>query len=171
MTSHGVLNPNMEAKSQLLSLKKPLGVWFICLNVRSWLYYAKNKINLGLVFRVWSSFLIDLILNTSAKPHLLKVMPCRNPRRTWDLRLGTPFEVVGPNIHAFIHLNWLGTHVNRPLEVPISDTVSVTFPYLNKTNYPMTYWLCPRAELLVCFLFLLVQKFVHEWMYVDECRS
>ena len=51
--------------------------------------------------RIGSSFLFDLTLNTSPKPHLQKVMPCElHPCHIWNLGLGTPFEVVSSNFHA-----------------------------------------------------------------------
>ena len=49
-----------------------------------------------LVLRVGSSFLLD----TSHKPHLQKVLPCRHPCHPWDLGLGTPCDVVSPNFQA-----------------------------------------------------------------------
>ena len=52
------------------------------------------------MLRVESSFLLDPTLNTSPKPHLQKVLWCRHPCHTWDLELGTPYEVVSPNFHA-----------------------------------------------------------------------
>ena len=38
-------------------------------------------------------------LNTNPKPHLQEVLPCRHPCHTWDLRLGTPCEVVSPHFY------------------------------------------------------------------------
>jgi hypothetical protein len=56
--SHGVPSPTHISKSQLLSLKNIM------------------KIFVGFVLRVGSSFLLDLILNTSPKPHLQKMLSC-----------------------------------------------------------------------------------------------
>ena len=58
---------NMEGKSQLLNLNKPLkyGLYSLKLNPS----YFIQKL-LGLVLRVGSSFLLDPTLNTSPKPHL-----------------------------------------------------------------------------------------------------
>ena len=33
-------------------------------------------------------------------PHLQKVLPCRHPCHTWNLGLGTPWELVSPNFRA-----------------------------------------------------------------------
>ena len=41
-------------------------------------------------------------LNTSPNPHLQNVLPCEHSCYTWDLRLGTMYEVVSPNFHALL---------------------------------------------------------------------
>ena len=49
-------------------------------------------------------------LNTSPKPHSKKTIPCRYPCYTWDLRFGTPREVVSPNFHVlngWDYTDWL----------------------------------------------------------------
>ena len=67
-------SPNMEAKSQLLSLKKPLQYGFISIEVGSWLFCIKY---------LWDScFLLDPTLNTSLEPHLQKELLWWY---TWDL--------------------------------------------------------------------------------------
>ena len=48
----------------------------------------------------WISFLLDPTRNTSPKHDLKKVLPCRHPCHSWDLGLGTLYEVVSPNFHA-----------------------------------------------------------------------
>jgi hypothetical protein len=47
-----------------------------------------------------SSLLLDPTPNTSPKPHLQKVLPCRHPCHTWDLGLRTLCDAVSPNFHA-----------------------------------------------------------------------
>ena len=76
---------DMEAKSQLLSLKTPLKYGLYSLK-HDHDYVMLNMI--GLVLRVRSSFLLNPTLNTSPKPHLQKVFPCRPPCHTWNLGLG-----------------------------------------------------------------------------------
>jgi hypothetical protein len=50
-------SPNMEAKSQLLRLKKPIKIWLMISKVGSWFF---NEIFLwGLLLRVGSSSLLD----------------------------------------------------------------------------------------------------------------
>jgi hypothetical protein len=123
-------SPNVEAKSQLLSLKIIIKVPTsddISFEVGSWLVYAEKYIS-GLVLRVGINFLLDLTLNT--KSHALS---CKHPCHTWDLRLGILCEVVSPNFHALN--NWdcmdgpqvtgdldLGPCVNRPLNWYLGDS-------------------------------------------------
>ena len=54
----------------------------------------------ALVLKYGSSFLLNPTLNTSYKPPLHKVLLCTHPCHTWDLRLGSPCEVVSPNFLA-----------------------------------------------------------------------
>ena len=68
----------METKSQLLSFK----IWLIIITIEIWFFYA--NVFAGLVSRVGSSFSLDPTLNTSPKPHLGKVWPCRHPHHTHD---------------------------------------------------------------------------------------
>ena len=84
--SHEVPIPNMEAKSQLLSLTKALKYGLYSLKAD--LDYLMQKHLSGLVLRVGSSFLLEPTLNTSPKSHLQKSLPCRHPCHTWDLGLG-----------------------------------------------------------------------------------
>ena len=95
--SHGsqVPSPTHISKSQLLSLKKPLKS--SCLSLKSDLRFYMQKINRGICIECKK---LDPTLNTSVKPHLQKVLSCRHPRPTWDLRLETPCEVVSPNFSA-----------------------------------------------------------------------
>ena len=81
-------SPNMDAKSQPLSLKNLFKAWFISIKVRSWLFYANFLWDF--LLRVESSFLLDPTLNTSSDPHLQRVLPCRHYCHylglgTWDL--------------------------------------------------------------------------------------
>ena len=55
---------------------------------------------MGLILRMGSSFLLDLILNTSPKPRLQKVLHVGIHCHIWDLGLGTPRELVSLNFHA-----------------------------------------------------------------------
>ena len=68
--------------------------------MKSDLDYFMKRIFMGLVLRIGSRFLLDPTLNTNPKPHLQKVLLCRHPCHTWDLKLGTMCEVESPNIHA-----------------------------------------------------------------------
>jgi len=67
--------------------------------------------------------LFEAALNTSPKPHLQKVLPCRHPCHTRGLGHGTLCEVASPDFHALNgrdctdgpQLTWdLGPHVNWP---------------------------------------------------------
>ena len=68
--------------------------------------YSRTLINVEkifgkLVLRVGSSFSLNSTCNTSPKPHLQKVLPCRHLCHTWDLGLGTwnLCEVASLNFH------------------------------------------------------------------------
>ena len=67
--------------------QETIKIWLIIMKVGSWLFYA--WIFAWLVSRVGSSFLLNPTLNTSHKPHLHKVLPCRHPCHTWDSWCGT----------------------------------------------------------------------------------
>ena len=80
------------------------------------------KVFAKLVLSVGSNILLNPTLNTSPKPHLRKVSPCRFPCctsyliRTWD-----PCEEVCPNLYAcngWDYMDWpqvtYRTHVNQP---------------------------------------------------------
>ena len=101
-------SPNMEAKSQLLSLNKPKKMvnyqqrWILDLD------YFMQKYSWDLCVRVGSSFLLHLTPNTSPEPHLQKVLPCGHPCHTWDLGLMIPCEAGNPNFHALNGLNCMG---------------------------------------------------------------
>ena len=73
-------------------------IWLNIIQVKSWLYYAQIFAQLGL--SVGCSFWLNPTRNTSPKPHLQKVLPCRHPCHCWDLGLGTLCEMVSPNFHA-----------------------------------------------------------------------
>jgi hypothetical protein len=76
-----VPSPNIEAKSQLSSLKKP---------IQCGLYSLKSDLDYFMrVLRIGSSFVLTPTLNTSLQSHLQKVLPCRHPCHTRDLGLGT----------------------------------------------------------------------------------
>ena len=79
--------------------QEPFNSYGLC-RILSNLDYSMQKKISGAVFRIASSFLLDLTLNTSPKAHLEKVLPCRHPCHTWDLGLGTPYKVVRPNVHV-----------------------------------------------------------------------
>jgi hypothetical protein len=58
-----------------------------------WIFISSCKnIHISLL-RDGSSFLFDITFNTSPKPHLQKVLPCRRPCHTRDLGLETPCEL------------------------------------------------------------------------------
>jgi hypothetical protein len=61
-------SPNMKAKSQLLSFKKPLKYDYLSLKLD--LDYFMQ-----LVLKVGSNFLLDPTPNESPEPHLQKVLP------------------------------------------------------------------------------------------------
>ena len=91
-------SPNMEANSRLSNLMKPLKHGL--LSSKSDLHWSlcpKNSQDLCWAFR--SSFFMDPTLNTSPEPHIPKGWMCRHPCHTWDLGLGTPWEMVSPNFH------------------------------------------------------------------------
>ena len=96
-SQHGCKVPTFEPQ-------EPIKIWLINIKFISHLFYA--KILSRHLLRVGSRFLLDPILNTSPKPHLQKVLPCRHPCRTWDLGLGIPCEVVSPNSQAFNGWDW-----------------------------------------------------------------
>ena len=104
-------SPNMEAKSQLLSLKKALKYGSYVKKLE--LDYFMQKKHAGLVLRVGSIFLVnptlklDLTLNTSPNPHLWNVLSWRCPCHTWDLGLGTTCAVVSSNFHAINNWNYM----------------------------------------------------------------
>ena len=82
MTLHrGSQVPTWRAKKKLLNLKKPFKYGLCSLKL------DRKKIPqkiLRLVLRVGSRFLLDRLwtLNTSPRPHLQKVVPCRHPCHT-----------------------------------------------------------------------------------------
>ena len=89
----------------------------IIIRIRSWLFYG--KIFARLVLRVGSSFLLDPTLNTSPKPHLQKVLPCRHPCHTKDLepvwRDKSQLLCAQTAKTAQIGRKWLGTQDLRPV--------------------------------------------------------
>ena len=130
-------SPNMEVKSQLLSLKTPtpLKKWLIIRSVVSWLFHAKYPKNLywelGLVFRSIQLLTQVLSLTTKKCCHVgIHVI------------LGTPREAISPNFHALNvrdYTNWLqvtwnlelGTQcVNRPLVWKWDANLMVTMFYV-----------------------------------------
>ena len=79
--------PQHEGKIPTLEPQETIKFWLVIIKIRSSLFYA--KIFMGLVLRAGSCFLLNLILNTSPKPRLQKVLLSRHPCHTWDLGLGT----------------------------------------------------------------------------------
>jgi hypothetical protein len=75
----------MEANSQLLSFKSLLKVWYL----RDLGYFMQRNL-MTCVLR-WIQLYARPPLNTSPKPRLQKVLPCKYPCCTWDLGLGAPF--------------------------------------------------------------------------------
>jgi hypothetical protein len=59
---------------------------YMRLYVKSWLFYAKN---LKVCVVSWVHLLLIPTPNKSPEPHLHKVLPCRHPCHTWNLRLET----------------------------------------------------------------------------------
>ena len=99
-----ILSPTHVSKSQhggKVPTCEPqviINIWLNVIRVGSWLFYA--KIFSGLGFRVGSSLLLNPTCNTSPKPCLQKMLPCRHPCHSWDLGLGTPCEVISLTSHA-----------------------------------------------------------------------
>ena len=151
-------SPNVEAKSQLVSLKVITWLWLNIIGVRSWLFYAKIFARLGL--RVGSSFLLKLIRNTSPKPRLQKVLPCRHPCHSWDLGLGTPCEVWSPNLHALNSWDWMDwPHVTWDVGLGTScDPGFLSMRWLANPNwgyrhFPHNFW-SSWKHLLFYFVFI-----------------
>ena len=105
---HGshVPSPTHVSKSQVHTWRQSLNFWASRNHWNMDNYHqggprlVYTKIFVGVVWRVGCSFLLDPTLNTTPKPHLQKVLPCRHSCHTWDLRLGIPCEVVSPNFHT-----------------------------------------------------------------------
>jgi hypothetical protein len=97
-TSHGMPSPKPHSSQQVPTWRQSLNFWasrnhqsMVCIiKVKSSLFYANIS---GLVLWVVSSFMLNPTLNTSPKPHLQIVLPCRHPCRTWDLGLRPPCEL------------------------------------------------------------------------------
>jgi hypothetical protein len=87
--SHGVPSPIHVSKSQhggKVPTCEPQvfsGIWHNIIIVGSWLFYAKTLAWLGL--SVGSSFLLDPTCNTSSKPHVQEMLPCRHLCHSWEL--------------------------------------------------------------------------------------
>jgi hypothetical protein len=114
----------MEANSQLLSFDKPLEYsLFISIEVKSWLYYAKEFSRL--VLRVGSSFWLGLAFgSTQLSTQVLsftskKCCHVRYPCHTWDLRPSmkwyVPTSMLSMAEMAWIDLKWTGTYDLRPM--------------------------------------------------------
>ena len=91
--SHGVPSPKSQHGGEVPTFEpqETIWIWFVYVQVVSSLYYAEPH------GTCWES---RSTLNTSSKPHLQKVLPCRYSCHTWDLGLGAPCEVISPNFHA-----------------------------------------------------------------------
>ena len=100
----------------------------------------------------WSSFLLDLTFNTSPKPHLRKVLPCRH---IWDL-LGDlvwsgKSQLTSSQRLKFhsLTLKWRGTHVNQP------QVNTSTLDFSEPTHTLISCWmpepLPPRNKCTSCF--------------------
>jgi hypothetical protein len=81
-THVNLASPEMEAKSQLLSLHKSVKYDLYSLKLNM---ITSSKIFLRLLSRVGSRILLDPTLKISPKPHLQKVSSCKHPCHTWDL--------------------------------------------------------------------------------------
>ena len=127
--SCGVPSPSHVSKSQhggkapTFQPQETNKIWFIFIKVGIWLFYAKK---LKLILSTGSWFFLDPTLITCPKSYLQKVLPCRHSCHIWDLRLGSPCEMINPNFHALNGwdcMNWsqviwdLGSRVNQPLYV------------------------------------------------------
>ena len=84
---------NMDAKSQLASLKKPLKYGRLSLKSYMQKYLRDLGSELGLAF-------CSTQLATSLKPHLQKMLPCTHSCHTWNLGLRTLCEMLSPSFHA-----------------------------------------------------------------------
>ena len=74
-SQHGGKVPTFEPQ-------ETIDIWLTIIKVRSSLFHANIFVGLGL--RVGSSILLNTILNTSLKPRLQNMLPCRHPCQTWD---------------------------------------------------------------------------------------
>jgi hypothetical protein len=119
------ISSDVEANFQLFEPRETIIVWFISINVRWSLLFYAYKFS-GLVLRVGISFVLDPTLNTSLKPHLQKVQPCRHPCHTWDFGLGTcvkwrvPTTMLSTIEIAQIDLKWLGAQDLGPVWISIT---------------------------------------------------
>jgi hypothetical protein len=78
-------SPTMKAKPNLWASITHWSIVYIC---ESQILIILCKF-LGLVLLVGSSSFLHTTLNTSLKPHLHTLLPCRHPCHTWNLGLGT----------------------------------------------------------------------------------
>ena len=120
---HGfqVPSPTQVSKSQLVWPQVITKIWLNIIKVGSWLFYAKMFMGLGL--RVGSNVLFDPIRNTSPKPHLQKVLPCRHPCHRWDSGLETMCEVVSPNFSFFGETK--GRHASAKAQEALDHLASI----------------------------------------------
>ena len=93
-------SPNKEARSQLLSLKKPLqyGLYL----VQSNLDYFMQNYSKDLCWEFILHFAQSNSQHKSQTSPRKKMLSCKHPCHTWDLGLGTSCEVVSLNFHALI---------------------------------------------------------------------
>ena len=95
--------PN-EGKISTFEPQETIRIRLIIIEVGSWLFYAQNI--LGTCIESSSSFLLNPTLNTSPKPHLQKVLPCRHPCHTWDLGLGILWKAVKSQLSFNVLNGW-----------------------------------------------------------------
>ena len=122
---HGGKAPTFEPQG---SIK----IWLIIIISPVLIIYV--PISAELVLRVGSGFLFDPTLNTSFKPHLQRLLPCRNPYHTWHLWLGTPCEVVSPHFYALNGwdcTNWPELTWDLGLGTPCEPALSVSYKFFN----------------------------------------
>jgi hypothetical protein len=118
----------------------------------------------GLGLRVGSYFLLDSTCNTSLKPHLQQVLPCKHSCHSWDLAWSGKSQLPCSwwlKI-AWVDLMWLGNWdlrpcVNRPLERQIIYTILYTMytwfnlPQQNCSTNLTFYRFCFGVRPIPCY--------------------
>ena len=135
-TSHGVPSSKSHSSQQVPTWRQSLNFW-AWRNHQSMVYIIKVKFLLfyanisGLVLWVVSSFM----LNTSPKPHLQTMLPCRHPCCTWDLELRPMCELA---LNFF--LTHQSTHTHNDHHPHLFDIYNSHFSPLPILKLPM-FWL------------------------------